>query len=535
MMRWFDDLRISRKLLLGSGIVIALNALAGVFALQQLRRGNETSTEIARVWLPKVKRMEKLGGLVLSLRVKEYRHILASQPEQKRHIEFQIDSLTQMLHHAEAEYEPMMRTAQERASFDDYLQRWKAYEGVRAGVLAVSRQNDAVGAMALLTGRSNDAFIAIQKDLDALAAFDEQGAYAANARANAVHAVTREVLIAIILASLLLGFGIAVLTARRIRRSLTTVAERAEELRNACIGPLGRATQGLASGDLSVPVQAAVQPLAIDSADEVGDLARTVNGAIRQTRETVTSFEAARGALRAATEEMSGLIAAAQQGRLSRRGNAERFQGAFRELIEGMNQMLDATTRPIEESSAVIARLAAGDFTTKVEGSYAGDHAVLKENLNQTIESLRAMLARIRETSGTVASSSSQIRMVSQGLAGAAEETSRQVQSVSAASEQAGVNVQTVAVATEEMSGSIREISRQLQEALAVARSASTQAEATVRLMDELGVSGEEIGEVVKLITSIAQQTNLLALNATIEAARAGEAGKGFAVVAQEV
>jgi methyl-accepting chemotaxis protein len=55
------------------------------------------------------------------------------------------------------------------------------------------------------------------------------------------------------------------------------------------------------------------------------------------------------------------------------------------------------------------------------------------------------------------------------------------------------------------------------------------------RIVTALGASSGEIGQVVKVITSIAQQTNLLALNATIEAARAGEAGKGFAVVATEV
>src|SRR6202042_866320 len=57
----------------------------------------------------------------------------------------------------------------------------------------------------------------------------------------------------------------------------------------------------------------------------------------------------------------------------------------------------------------------------------------------------------------------------------------------------------------------------------------------TTETMKKLGESSREIGNVIKVITSIAQQTNLLALNATIEAARAGEAGKGFAVVANEV
>jgi methyl-accepting chemotaxis protein len=60
-------------------------------------------------------------------------------------------------------------------------------------------------------------------------------------------------------------------------------------------------------------------------------------------------------------------------------------------------------------------------------------------------------------------------------------------------------------------------------------------AESTTVTVTKLGHSSGEIGQVIKVITSIAQQTNLLALNATIEAARAGEAGKGFAVVANEV
>jgi methyl-accepting chemotaxis protein len=59
--------------------------------------------------------------------------------------------------------------------------------------------------------------------------------------------------------------------------------------------------------------------------------------------------------------------------------------------------------------------------------------------------------------------------------------------------------------------------------------------QSTNSTIGKLGDSSAEIGQVIKLITSIAQQTNLLALNATIEAARAGEAGKGFAVVANEV
>jgi methyl-accepting chemotaxis protein len=85
------------------------------------------------------------------------------------------------------------------------------------------------------------------------------------------------------------------------------------------------------------------------------------------------------------------------------------------------------------------------------------------------------------------------------------------------------------------MTAAIGEIASGASEAVTVAGQAVAAARSSNDAVARLGHSSTEIGDVVKVITSIAEQINLLALNATIEAARAGEAGRGFAVVAHEV
>jgi methyl-accepting chemotaxis protein len=151
------------------------------------------------------------------------------------------------------------------------------------------------------------------------------------------------------------------------------------------------------------------------------------------------------------------------------------------------------------------------------------------------ITKVKTMIKAIEETANALASSSTELTATATQLSGTANSTSQESQVAAAASEEVAVSVQTVAANIEEMVASIKEISRNTHESAVMSKTTLEKAQSSNRLVEKLGVSSQEIGDVIKVISSIAQQTNLLALNATIEAARAGEAGKGFAVVATEV
>ena len=192
--------------------------------------------------------------------------------------------------------------------------------------------------------------------------------------------------------------------------------------------------------------------------------------------------------------------------------------------------------RPItscaEFAEAVATKnLAVDDMTVASEDEVG--HAMV--SLNTMKNTLREMVMSIGGAAKEVSRTSDAVSSASQEITANSEETSAQANVVSNATQQVSQNLQTVATGAEEMGASIKEIAKNATEAARVATSAVKIAADTNGVVGKLGESSAEIGQVIKVITSIAQQTNLLALNATIEAARAGEAGKGFAVVANEV
>ncbi len=191
--------------------------------------------------------------------------------------------------------------------------------------------------------------------------------------------------------------------------------------------------------------------------------------------------------------------------------------------------------RPLGKTLTVLQALADGDLRQQIEVNSTDEIGDMGRALNRAIEGVAKAIQSIAENAIRVAGASEELSSTSEQIMANSEETSAQANVVSNAAQQVSQNLQTVATGAEEMGASIREIAKNATEAAKVATSAVRVAETTNATVAKLGESSTEIGQVIKVITSIAQQTNLLALNATIEAARAGEAGKGFAVVANEV
>jgi methyl-accepting chemotaxis protein len=151
------------------------------------------------------------------------------------------------------------------------------------------------------------------------------------------------------------------------------------------------------------------------------------------------------------------------------------------------------------------------------------------------ITAVKNMIHSVEETSRVLSSASQELTATATEMANTAATTSKESVVAASAAEEVSAGVQTVATNIEEMVASIKEISRSTAESSEMAKTTMQRAQDTNKTISQLGVSSQEIGDVIKVISSIAQQTNLLALNATIEAARAGDAGRGFAVVANEV
>jgi methyl-accepting chemotaxis protein len=316
---------------------------------------------------------------------------------------------------------------------------------------------------------------------------------------------------------ILVGLLLAFLTGRWLSRALQDVTKLMGEI---------------AGGNYSVAINGTEQD------NELGRMAQALqvfqrNGVAIETSDIERAKRTREAEIRAETMErfqasFAKVIQAAVDGDFSKRVDNRFEDPALDQVADNMNAMLETTNGALSEAGQVLSALARTDLTQRMEGTYRGSFAALRDDTNAVANALTEIVAQLRGTSRTLKSATGEILAGTDDLA---ERTTKQA----AAIEETSATMEQLATTVTENAKKAQDAAMRTQAAAQLADEGGQVMEQATLAMDRISTSSAKISNIIGLIDDIAFQTNLLALNASVEAARAGEAGKGFAVVAVEV
>ena len=259
-----------------------------------------------------------------------------------------------------------------------------------------------------------------------------------------------------------------------------------------------------------------------------GDLSRTIARYPGQKARVTEAVDAVKNGMLAVNGEIKTLVGAAVAGDFSHRGNADRFEFVYRELLEELNTLMATADEGLNEVGGLLSAVADGDLSRRVDVQLPGQFGQLAADANRTVDGLAKIVGDIRQTSdginaaaGEIAAGNSDLSMRTEQQAASLEETASSMEELTSTVKQNADNA--------------RQANQLAIGAANVAESGSDVVQKVVDTMGDIQSSSRRIADIIGVIDGIAFQTNILALNAAVEAARAGEQGRGFAVVAAEV
>jgi len=558
-----NNLKIGTKIISGYVFIALLIVVVATIGYHNMKAINEGMVELYKSNLLPMEQLGNAETRLYQMRGNVYKFILIQ--EQQAQTEKDLNEDIAGVNKQMGLYRAQSLDKDEQNELAKFDKAWEAYQKAVGDIIVQVRAGNREAAIqSLISGPATHSRKAIGEATGKLTDINIRLADEVKSRGDGTFNTATMIMFGSGSAGLILAVAMGIFLARKMTGPLDRVVHMLREMGHGHLG----------------------ERLKMDSGDEIGIMARTMDDFADDLQNVVvgTMKKIAAGdlnveipvkdnkdeigpALRGTVEALSGLMRetkmltdAAVEGKLAVRGDAGRYQGAYRDIVKGINSTLDAVIGPLKVAADYVDRISKGDIPPGITDEYRGDFNAIKKNVNMLIDAMnevtevaseiasgnltvkvkerseqdrlmQAMASMVKGLGEVVVS----IRTVANQVMAGSEEMSASAEELSQGATEQSASVEEVSSSMEQMAANIKQNSDNAQQTEKIAIKASEDGRESGKAVAETVVAMKEIAGKISIIEEIARQTNLLALNAAIEAARAGEHGKGFAVVASEV
>ena len=364
------NLSIAPRAALGFGLVALLVILLGMFSLLQMSEMRKQSAAVDSNWLPSVMALGELSQDSQRLRALTLRMLVSQDAATVQASLRTVEELRAKLGQAEANYEKLISSDEERALYDRFKQAKTGYLGEQEKITAFVRQDDFEQAKGVMSGTINQHADDISRALTALAALNRSGAADAATQSIAVFESARVWGIVMMLVAALITVALAMLLTRSIVAPLSEAVQVAEVV---------------ASGDLTRSIEA-------EGKDEPARLLLVL-------RSTIQGIADSSNQLASASEELHAVTEDATRGLHQQNTEIEQAATAVNEM-----------TAAVEE----VARNAVSTSEASRESNVTAQQG--REQVRQTVDSISLLSDDVGTTAAEVEQLAERVREISKVL-----------------------------------------------------------------------------------------------------------------------